>query len=159
MARATAIKVNDKKWRAIMKRTASMNDYVKVGVLGSAGGGDPVPGGSGFTIKDIAEAHEYGIPGVLKERSYIRRTLIEKRRAIGSFIGKLAGHVLTGRLAKARALELIGAMVAGDIKRLIVSGRVTPDIAEATKKAKGSSKPLLDEGTLLNHITFEVVSR
>lgn len=149
--------LDDRKWRDLLKNVASMEkDYVRVGVLGDQGGGN-APDGGDLTLVEIAHLHEYGDPehGVA-ERSFLRRTLLEKAPQIGAMQKKLTGLVVTGRLTRARALDMLGGFVAGEVKKLIASGQITPPNAPATIAAKGSSKPLIDDGILINHIVHEV---
>ncbi len=149
------LKLDDRRWRAVMASVKDLGrQFVKVGVLADSDEEVAV----GFTLVDLAKAHEYGVPGRLAERSFLRATLDAHRPEIVAFQRKLVGLVLTGKLTEERALDLLGAMVAGLVKKFIMSGRVQPDIAESTKARKGSDVVLLDNGILVNHITHSVVT-
>lgn len=151
--------LDDRRWRDLLKDVREMDGgHVKVGVLADHGG-NVKPEGSDFDLVDIAHLHEYGDPehGV-KERSFIRRVLVEKVVEIAEMQRKLAGQIVLGKMTQARALGLLGAFVAGEVRKLIASGAITPANEPSTVAAKGSSKPLVDQGILVNSITFEVSS-
>jgi hypothetical protein len=147
-------------WDRLMRNVRDQaKAHVRVGVLADQGGSERHSDGD-LTISEIAAIHEYGDPNSeMPERSYIRKTLHDKRADIARLIAKLEKLVLKDKLSVARALDLLGAEVAGHIKRTIVEERVGgPDITEATKAAKGSSKKLIDTGVLVGAITHEVVA-
>ena len=151
------LKIDDRKWRAIQAAVQRMGgSFVSVGVLADQGGSETI---GGLTLVEIARLHEFGNPATgLEERSFLRATLAAHEAEIRAFQAKLVGAILLGKLTEARALDLLGAMVAGLVKKFIYSGQVQPELAESTIKAKGSSTPLVDTSALVNHITHEVVS-
>lgn len=145
-----------RRWREIQRKIGKMGEsYVKVGVLADKGGAAEIA--PGFTLVDVANAHEFGTD-TLPERSFLRRTVAEKQSEIAAFTAKLGEQIVAGRLTEVRALELLGAMTAGKVKEFIVSGAVTPDITDATKARKQSTKVLVDTGALVGVIAFEVSS-
>lgn len=148
---------DDRKWRMLLNEVSKLDrEYVKVGVLADQGGAAPVEGGDA-TMVEIAAAHEYGDPQAnLPERSFIRRTFIDKAPQLAAMQRKLAGGITTGKLDTRRALDLLGAWAAGQVKLTITSGSVTPPLKQATIDRKGSSKPLIDRGQLVNSITWSV---
>jgi hypothetical protein len=157
----STVNVNDNRrgWERLLNQVEGMDGaYVKVGVLEDAGGGERADGD--LTLPEIAALHEYGDPDSgLPERSFIRKTFIDQALKVQAFTGRLVRQVAADKLDAARALDLLGAMAAGEIKLTITRGRVGgPPLAEATIKRKGSSKPLIDTGTLVNYITWEVVA-
>ncbi len=154
------LKLDDRKWKKLLATIGGVDRaHVKVGVLGDQGGDAPAGEDGDLTLVDIARLHEYGDPeSGLEERSFVRRTMIEQAAKIGAFQGKLCGLLLQGKLNITRALELLGAMAAGEVKLTITSGSVTPALAQSTIDAKGSSKPLIDTSQLVNNISFQVVS-
>ncbi len=153
------VKVDDRVWREVKKQALSLDQmHVKVGVIDGKGAERRAAGGK-FTLGEIAALHEFGQEGVVEERSFLRKTLSDQQAKIGKFTASLWGKVMTNRLAPARALELLGAMVAGEVKLTITQDRVGgPDLAPSTIARKGSSKKLLDKGQLLGAISFEVVA-
>lgn len=152
------VKVDDRAYRALMARLGGGEQHVKVGVLGSHGGGDQ-EGDSDATVAMIALIHEFGSDdGKVPERSFIRRALIVHEREIAAMQARLARQVVAGNLTMARAHEQLGAYVAGLVKALIAEGDIKPENAPSTIERKGSSRPLVDTGQLVGSINFEVAS-
>ncbi|MEM8168046.1 hypothetical protein Q4R38_18910, partial [Morganella morganii] len=54
-----------------------------------------------------------------------------------------------------RAFAIVGEKLSGEVKRKIQSG-INPELDPKTVARKGSSKPLIDTGNLLQSITYEV---
>lgn len=151
------ITVDDRAWRDLMSRLGGADDHVKVGILGSKGGGKS-EGGSDLTVAGVAIIHEFGSDdGKITERSFIRRTLLLREREIAAMQARLTAQVVEGNLSLDRALELLGAYVAGEVKKLIAEGDpIPPPLAESTVERKGSTRPLVDKGQLVNTVSFEV---
>lgn len=103
---------------------------------------------SGFTA-----AHKISIP----ERSFLRAPSPLKSE-INRAIEKAVESVGAGRHDAITALNLIGVVARNiSVKAFDTAGYGSwPDITAATKKAKGSSAPLIDTGTLRGAITWEV---
>lgn len=157
---SSKVSMQGRRWADFLGTLHEMNGaHVKAGALADKGGGEQ-PEGSDLTIAEIGALHEYGDPeSGLPERSYVRKTFIDKAPQLATFTTKLTRSVLAGKMDVARALDLLGAWAAGAIKATITSGNVGgPPLSEATIKAKGSSKKLIDTGQLVNSITWEVVA-
>jgi hypothetical protein len=151
----------DRGLERIMKEIAAFKDgYVAVGFFA---GEDP-PGG-GITLAGIAAVHEYwavimngwgkGIHFEIPERSFMRGWAAEKKEEIGRVVGNLYNRVITGELTAEKALKELGQYGVAGIKRKIDQGPFVP-LAPATIARKGSSKPLIDTGTMRNGIRAEV---
>lgn len=151
-------KLDTRVWAALVRRLrVSQDPFVKVGVLQSHGAGKKHADGDA-TLVEVATAHEFGA-GPIPERSFIRRTIREKERAIVGLQAKLTAQVVEGRLTMERALQLIGAFVAGEIKKRIAEGApIPPPLKAATIEAKGSSRPLVDTGQLAGAVAWEVTT-
>lgn len=153
------VKVVDKEWRRIMRTVTTMGrQVVKVGIVGSAAQNEVEPG---ITLARIAGVHEFGAAirqrwGVLyiPERSFIRST-VAKNNNYASLIARVVGLVVDGKRTEEQALNIIGARASADMKRTITAG-IPPPNAPATIERKGSSKPLIDTGRLLNAISWSV---
>lgn len=128
---------------------------VKVGVLGSAAA---AARGGGITQAELAVIHEYGAPGAgIPERSFLRRTHAAKQREWAGLAQQLLVRCAQGRITVEQALGLIGQKASADVRRTITSGSgVPPPLKAATIRRKGSSRPLVDTGRLLNAISYEV---
>ena len=154
------VTVDDHVWRQLKRKLgrAVRDSHVKVGVLASKGGGEPNE--AGVTMVELAAIHEFGAPAAgIPERSFIRRTMKNKKRAIGEVTAMLARKLLDQRGFTVRsALEVLGVFAATEVKKTITEGEhVPPPLAPATVAAKGSSRPLVDTGRLVGSINHEVV--
>lgn len=128
---------------------------VKVGVLASNGAQQH--GDSDATIAEIAACQEFGTE-TIPERSFLRAGLHTRVAELRATQAKLAKAFIEGKLDGKRALGLLGAWAQSAVKAQIVQHDIPPPLAAATIAAKGSSKPLVDTGQLLNAITWAVDS-
>lgn len=125
---------------------------VKVGILRDSGKHD----GSDLTVAHIAAIHEFGAPNAnIPERSFMRATMDEKSSEIAALAKKLMRGVVEGKSSETTALGLLGAFIQSLFRAKINSG-LKPPLKPATISRKGSSKPLIDTGQLINSIDFEV---
>ncbi|HCT5879209.1 TPA: hypothetical protein OT180_002233 [Morganella morganii] len=109
----------------------------------------------GLSNATIAAAHEFGVPGHIPERSFLRSTLGEnKDKATGLLIRELKADISQGDFS-GRAFAIVGEKLSGEVKRKIQSG-INPALDPKTVARKGSSKPLIDTGNLLQSINYEV---
>lgn len=140
-----------------LEAARARGSYVKAGVLGTGAKEDH----GGATNVLIAAVHEFGSPeNNIPERAPIRtaftahrREYLEMLRAVVKSVYQLKGGLEPG-------LGRIGMKMAVDIKRGITSGPgLPPPLAPATVARKGSDRPLVDTGQLVNSITWEVVLR
>ena len=162
----------------LLKRYITPDIVVKAGVLENATrgeGGTPVAeqtlyfkrkrdgsvgnrfvkkGKSDFAQDASVKAHTVTIPS----RPFLRSTLDAKADA---WCDNLAEALEAGRTPK-EAMQLVGRRMADDIQETIKSN-MPPDNAESTKRrknAKGAGKgTLIDSGSLLKSINYEVVKR
>ena len=144
----------DRGWKTILKnaRKASDANYAAVGVIGTGAAENH----DGITNAELASVHEYGtLDGRIPERSFIRATIDEQRDAYRKLAKTLSEKIIDGKLVKTQALDLLGVRAVADIVRKIRSG-LEPDITDVTKDRKGSSKPLIDTGQLVQSITHAV---
>lgn len=167
MAKVTAkLIVKDRGWAAMLKRVEDIkNSYVKVGVLGDdpQGGGmhetEPDGSASPLTVGEIAAIMEFGTQdGHIPARSFARSTFDEKREQLVDLGKKLIGGVVDGKVTVQNALNMMGSTLANAMKRKITDGEgIPPPNAPSTIAAKGSSRPLVNTGRLLNSITWAAV--
>ena len=154
------VKVNDRAWKQITRRVNKFKRATaRAGILADKGA-KPHSEGGHVTVAQIMTWHEYGDPkSGLRERSWLRKTMADRRDAIVKMQSKLGSLVLRGKLDAYRALDILGNYVAGEIKRAIIAGRVGgPRLRPSTIKAKGSSKKLIDKGIAVNSVTHEVMT-
>lgn len=152
------------KWDELIARAHGLaRGHVRVGVLLSKGGEKPHEGkgknADHITLVELAAIHEFGSPAAgIPERSFIRSTFYVRRvEALRSMCARLAKAVVTDGLDPKRALGMLGAWAASQVKETITEIDIPPPLADSTVQAKGSSKPLVDTGQLKNSITYEVV--
>ena len=126
---------------------------VKVGI---PGGGQQYPDGT--PIVKVGAQHEYGTREI-PMRSFLRVPFRVKDAEIKASIAKEMKALLTGQSAK-DGLAHIG-ITALNISRGAFTTKgygEWQDIKPATKKAKGSSQPLIDTGILRGALTWEVTN-
>jgi len=111
---------------------------------------------SGKTILEVGASHEYGA-GV-PMRSFLRMPFDMENKKITAEIGKQFKKVFEENRSIEKALGLIGAMARNIVIMAFKTGGFGQwkDITQATKELKGSSKILIDSGTLRNSITWVV---
>ncbi|MEK2481916.1 hypothetical protein AB7321_12615 [Providencia rettgeri] len=109
----------------------------------------------GLSNATIAAAHEFGVPGHIPERSFLRSTLNENKDNASRLLAKeLKADIELGEFSD-RPFAIVGEKLAGEVKRKIQAG-INPPLDPKTVKRKKSSKPLIDTGNLLQSITYEV---
>lgn len=113
-------------------------------------------GSSSLSLKviDVATFHEFGTKDI-PERSFIRSNDRKNKDKYKKMIQNGMIKVLKGELEPFQVLGLVGEQVTSDIKGGITAG-LKPDLDPKTIERKGSSKPLIDTGQLLNSITYKV---
>lgn len=130
----------DKGYRRIVAelKKAHGDAYVKLGVMGSEAGEVHGDEGGHITTAQLAAVHEFGAPSVgIPERSFIRRTFDHKRTEWYSLMQALVGLIYAGKMTMGRALGLLGAKAAADIKNTITQGpEIPPPPKPATLKRK-----------------------
>lgn len=153
--------IDDSVWRKIRGVIQDLDrSYVKVGVLASSRGGTRTEDGD-VTVTGLAAIHEFGAPKAnIPERSFIRRTFTVKEAMFTKLTAKLAGMLLDGKIDKRTAYEVLGQRGAAEVKKTITTGEpIPPPLKPETIARKGSDRPLVDTGRLVNAVTHEVVLR
>lgn len=146
---------HDRGFRAFMDRmhqAGKESGYVKVGVLE---GSERKEGG--YTNAQVAAVHEYGSgDGRVPQRAFLRSTIDANRPKYLALMEKAAANVLSGKTTLPKLLAAVGLIAVTDVKRKIVRGPFLA-LAPSTVARKGSSRPLVDTGQLLNSIASRVV--
>jgi len=154
-----SMKVNEAGLKRLMAQVEVLRKgeiAVKVGVVGPDANVTHDPR-SGLTNAELAVFMEYGTKTV-PARPAIRGTIDgNKDRYFKEILPKLARAVVEGKISFHEALDVFGLKVATDIKSAITSGEgIPPPLQPETVAAKGSDRPLVDTGRLLNSITHAV---
>lgn len=128
---------------------------VDVGLISDKVGGQIY--GDGQTVLGVGAVHEFGSADV-PQRSFIRAPFKIKAKESAAFIRGEFSKIADGKQSTAKAMGRIGANATNIVKGAFTTkGYGTwPDIEPATKRAKGSSQPLIDTGTLRNSIHWKV---
>ena len=139
------------------------NSYVDTGIFG----GRNLKKGKGSSIVDYAFANEFGATIEMNtgrnfttfvritERSFMRSTVDENRRKYEMAIDVGFNRIGLGQTTPRAVLTIIGMTVRTDIQRKIRSGPFEPN-APSTVARKGSSKPLIDTGTMRRAVEYKL---
>ncbi len=120
-------------------------DLVKVGL---PKGSNDYPDGTSVIM--VGAVHEFGSPSKnIPQRSYLRSTVVEKRRLYRKMFRKLSKKIIEGKITKEQALGLVGLQVQTDVREKIT------DIKEPPLTTR-EGNPLIDTGHLRQSIAFEV---
>lgn len=145
----SSLKVDDAKWRKIKAMLPQIDKVsVKVGIQSDAGEQD------GVSIAQYAFFNEFGTKSI-PERSFLRTATDENQAKYNRFISDRLGKVLDLTLTPRQAFDQLGLMAVGDIQKKITDIK-TPPNSPYTIAMKGSSNPLIDNGTMRSSIRHEV---
>lgn len=130
--------------------------YVKAGILGAKGAAQRT---NSLTVAQQASIHEYGL-GNVPARPFIRPPFEINRTKYLEILK--AGYRLATKNKTPegfrKLLALVGQKMAADIKNYVTQGTgVPPPLSPKTIKRKGSSRPLVDTGQMLNSISYVVI--
>lgn len=153
------LKADTRVWREIVAQVKAMDGIrIRVGVLSSKGGSAEAAEGASLSLVDLAAIHEFGTEdGKIPERSFIRDTFTFYQSQLTKFQHKLVTQICTGKMSAATAGGLLGTWGANQVRQYIRSGGQLAPLAPSTIEAKGSSKPLVDTGQLINSVVYDVV--
>ncbi len=142
----------------LRKRLADLGDVrLRVGVLSN----DQHDPKSPIGLAELAAIHEFGSPAAnIPERSFIRRTFRERDLELREVVRKVTKGVVKGKLGARRGLDLIGAWLSAEVKKTVTAGpHIPPPLQPETVARKGSDRPLVDTGRLVDAVTWDVVIR
>ena len=143
----------DRGYRDIVKALGGLDGAgVFVGVRQAAGAQRHPDGGA--TMLTIAAANEFGVPGRIPERSFLRSTADENAEEYGDEMGDAIVRVMGGS-SLGTELGRVGQRAVRDVQVKMRNLKDPPN-APSTIKAKGSSNPLIDTGRLRQSIDYEV---
>ena len=147
-------------WQSIEQATEEASTMVaKIGYFPSAKYPD------GTSIAYIASIQEFGVPAKnIPPRPFFRPTMDTQRAVWQQQMGKLATRVMQGKMTVRESFDAIGLNAAGQVRETI-SALMSPPLKKSTLLArqsrarKGSkykylsTKPLVDTGTMRDHLT------
>ena len=149
------IRDTDKGMAKIREQIAALSQLsVKAGIVEGTGGKD------GVSIAQYAAYNEFGVPGKKKKwrippRPFIRGFVENESGEIKATQERLFKLVSEGKMSADTAIKRLGQFAQDGIKRYIMGGDFVPN-AEATIQRKGSSRPLIDTGTMRNSVRYQV---
>ena len=163
----------DRGWsrvRDLGRALAERESFVKVGVLDDGGKGSARPDGGALTQAEIALVLELGSgDGKIPARPFVRRTFDEKRAQTSALAQRLVGLIFDGKLDVTRALGIMGAWFAAEIKKTVTAGEEIPPpnaprtlkrkLARTRPGSKGQPRTLIDTGRLISSITWALIMR
>lgn len=122
---------------------------LRVGFLESATYPDGKP------VAMIAAIQDFGAPGVgIPPRPFFRNMIANKR---GEWPKAIADLLKANDYDAKKTLEIAGQAIAGQLRQSIINTN-EPPLAASTIARKGSAKPLVDTGHMLNSVDFEVTT-
>ena len=134
----------------LRQRLVGDNRVVNVGVPEGKREEDGTP------VAMIAAVHEFGSPSQgIPERPFLRVAVQRNRQKYVRLNRINLVKMLRGQATVDQALGQLGEMAKGDVQTEIRSGDFAP-LKEATKKRKGSSRPLIDTGQMVQSIAWEL---
>ena len=127
-----------------------------VGILGRDGFNTEEPGG--LTLAQIGVVLEFGTAdGHIPGRFWMQGTLAERRADLAALSVQMLRRMLAGSLTVDAYHGVMGETIVSWIKERIAAGEgLQPPNAPSTIARKGSSRPLVDHGQLVNSISYEV---
>lgn len=134
----------------LKQRLVGENKVVNVGIPQGAREEDGTP------VAMVAAVHEYGSPSQgIPERPFLR-VAVQKNRIKYVRLNRInLVKMLRGQMSIEQALGQLGEMAKGDVQTEIRSGDFAP-LKPATIKRKGSSRPLIDTGQMVQSIAWEL---
>ncbi len=107
-----------------------------------------------------ANYNEYGSSSRgIPSRPFFRTALNNNRKYIKEQLKELLGKVATGKMTGENALKSIGLEVQGLIQDSIKNGNWEPNSARTIRKKKFKGQPLIETGSMLRAVSFEIRRR
>lgn len=162
------IKDTDKGFARIkreVERMASKHPGVRVGLVGAKA--EESHEGSPFTNAQIAAVHEFGSPQMgIPQRSFLGASFDKNRETYVKLLTASVKAMFEGKMTSERALGLVGAKAAADVKSFVTQGpEIPPPNAPATlarkqaltrKGSTGSVRTLVDTGRMIDAVSWIV---
>jgi len=118
---------------------------------------------SGASVAEVACWNEFGTRTkdggqAIPERPFMRQSFDNHRDTIKVMLSHQLEAVVTGKSDADKAMRAIGAMQVGLIQHEIRNGGFVEN-AESTRRQKGSSAPLINEGRMIQSVHYVVKAR
>lgn len=154
-----SVVVDDRVWRELQRKLKGLaKAHVRVGVLSSKGGNASHGSAGSISMLELFAIHELGSPAAgIPARAPIRKTFIDKKQEAERITAKLAKKLLANQITHKSALETLGLWGVAQVKNTVQKGaHLTPALKPATVASKGSTRPLIDTGRMINAVQHEV---
>lgn len=107
----------------------------------------------GTPVAYVATIHEFGYPeGGIPMRAFMRPTVADKGQSWLDMLAQGSKSILTGGATPHQVLEAVALRAAGDVGKTIASV-TSPPLSPLTIARKGSKKPLVETGLMLQSVT------
>lgn len=111
----------------------------------------------GVAIYMYTNYNEYGSSSRgIPSRPFFRTALNNNRKYIKEQLKELLGKVATGKITGENALKSIGLEVQGLIQDSIKNGNWESNAPSTIKAKKGKGQPLIETGSMLRAVSFEI---
>lgn len=137
---------------ALRRIGSLMGTEINAGITGAPGASRH--GDTSLTVADVAYRNEFGI-GV-PERPWMRMTNAQQKYVWFRLCADIVQKTAKDQDRAERGLRRLGLRMISDYKATIRAGVSPPNSAETIER-KGSSKPLIDTGQMINAHRAEVV--
>jgi hypothetical protein len=157
----STVKDIDRGWKDIGRNYAAFSrSDVFVGLNeGNTGVRQDQEGSSTITMAGIGAVHEFGTDdGTIPPRPWLRSAVDANRKETGDRYESILRKILDNRVDLTRELNRLGLWGVKIVRRYIrdTGPGVWLPLSPATIEAKGSSKPLVDTGQMVQSITYIV---
>jgi len=131
------------------------NSYAKAGLLGANNARDDSTAGN----VEIGLVHEFGSEvNNIPARPFVSAAFKKNLPAYKETLREYVRAIYAGKMTPAKALGLIGLRMAADMKLYVTEGpHIPPPLQPETVARKGSDRPLVDTGRMVDSIAHEVV--
>lgn len=159
---APSFRENRRRYDAIVKEMELLNDsYVLVGFQEGQVTKVQTKGGrkkeAGHSMAQIAAENEFGTSRI-PARPFMSTSFDENRARINKAVQGEYGKIVDGTSSVRRSLSLIGLFMADLVQKKIRDIHYPPN-SPKTIARKGSSKPLIDFGQMVQSVRHKVVIR
>jgi hypothetical protein len=150
------VKVTDNK-KGFNRLVKALKDMASLAVDVGYFGDKKHPESENYTVVGIAGVHEFGAPKAnIPERPFMSTTFDERLNENNARIKKGYQEIILGKISVTAFLEGLGELNASWVRGMIDKIQFPP-LRAATIARKGSSKPLIDTGTMKNYCNKRIV--
>jgi hypothetical protein len=152
---ASSIRYDDSAWQELKARLLNGEYHVRVGYVGPKSNESH----DGITMVELGTIHEFGAPGAgIPERAHIRPAFYKNVDKIIKLQARIGKAMLERGMTPLQGMKLIGEFMTSETRKFITEGpHIPPPLKPETIARKGSDRPLVDTGRLVQAISYEIV--